>query len=898
MDADDIDFGQTIRGFTVDQIVFGRFRLKKLLGRGGMGVVWLGWDEKLDEQVALKFMPENVRMDEVAIHDLKRETRKSRQLTHPSIVRIHDFFESDETAAIAMEYVDGHTLSSLRLQQPHQIFQPSELEAWIRQLGTALTYAHGTEKVVHRDLKPSNLMVNSRGQLKVTDFGISSTITDSLSRVSMAHLSSGSPPYMSPQQLNGKAPSASDDIYSLGATLYELLTGKPPFYRGNIAHQVLEVQAPPVSAQRIELTGGQAGLEPIPPHLESGIARCLAKTPEDRPGTVEEAVAEILGESAPLGTKISKSPLLMPNNWKRNWPLLASLLAVFVVLAAGGIYKVASSGKPKYEVKPDVVVQTTLPVPTTESQPAQRQDIPIYTPVQNEQQTKAPWRVAAERNREQIQASVTPEQFEMIKKIWTRMSMESSKNGGKQLPMIGAKIISLPAYNRMDISADGINLNTKRCDLSGLSDNLQEALANADHGAWVYVVGQPMSMDVVKVKQAKILSPSDMDQAIQEATSFYANQNDANQNAGEADATAQNNLGNKYWNGIGVPKDLAKAVELYQKSANQGNADAQSNLGFAYANGMGVPKDFAKAVELYQKAADQGNALGQNNLGIAYANGTGVPKDIAKAVDLFRKSADQGYADAQNNLGIAYQNGIGVPKDPAKAAELFRKSAEQGYADAKNNLGLAYANGSGVPKDIAKAVDLFRKSADQGNAYAQNNLGWVYWEGTGVAKNTAKAAELFRKAADQGNIDAQNNMGNSYWNGIGVPKDLTKAVELYQKAAEQGNAYAQDSLGSSYWDGIGVAKDTAKALELYKKAADQGNIDALINLGFAYQNGIGVAKDTAKALELYKKAADQGNTGAQSGNGIAYEYGIREPSNAKEQQYQRATAVTSKTTDQ
>jgi len=821
MDTDDFDFGQTIRGFIVDQVVFGRFRLKSLLGRGGMGVVWLGWDEKLDEQVALKFMPENVRMDEAAIHDLKRETRKSRQLTHPSIVRIHDFFESDETAAIAMEYVDGHTLSSLRLQQPHQIFQPSELEAWIRQLGAALSYAHGTEKVVHRDLKPSNLMVNSRGHLKVTDFGISSTITDSLSRVSMANLSSGSPPYMSPQQLNGKAPSASDDIYSLGATLYELLTGKPPFYRGNIAHQVLEVQARPVSEQRTELTGGQAGLEPIPRHLESGIARCLAKTPEERPRTVEEAVAEILGESAPVSAKISKSPLLLPNNWKRNWPLVAGLLTVLVALAGGVIYKVATSGKPKYEVKPEMVVQSKIPVASPDSQPAERQTTPSNVPAQPAQSPAEPVNpmvAAAEREQEKIKASITPEQFEMVRKIWTRMAMQSSRGEGKPLPMIGANIISLPAYNRMDISADGINLNTKRCNLSGLSDNLKEELGSADHGAWVYVAGQPMPMDGINVTQAKILSPSDMDQAIQEAASFYglpyqgagSNADNAPKSAATPDAQS-----------VQTDMESGKSI-LEQAVAAQaaGNIDRENTL-------------LTQAYPYFKKAADQGNAEALRKIGNYYKNGS-VPgnegnPDLTTALNYYIQAAEKGDGEAAFRASQAYLRGEG---------------ADVNWDNMKKYLTLAYnLNSSDVELYVARCSRKGEGPEVQknGNINEQGKLDIDYkLASNSLLKVIKRGPNPLDRHENENYLKALDELGNMYHEGEivdgvavkGKPQkeraDYKKAFELYNMAREGGDISGLYFTGECLIEGnLGVHKDIETGKKYINEAANKGLPEAM-----------------------------------------------------------------------
>ena len=187
-------------------------------------------------------------------------------------------------------------------------------------------------------------------------------------------------------------------------------------------------------------------------------------------------------------------------------------------------------------------------------------------------------------------------------------------------------------------------------------------------------------------------------------------------------AQKQNDLGLLYQNGQGVPKDLVKAAELYQKAADQGNAAARNNLGLLYQNGQGVPKDLRKAAELYQKAANQGNAAAQNNLGWLYENGQGVPKDLKKAAELYQKAADQGNAAAQNNLGSLYENGQGVPKDSKKAAELYQKAADQGNAFAQNNLGLLYENGQGVPKDLGKAAELYQKAANQGDQAAIANL--------------------------------------------------------------------------------------------------------------------------------------------------------------------------------
>ena len=200
-----------------------------------MGVVWLARDERLGDTVALKLLPPEIQSDPVALDDLRRETLKSRRLTHPnSSSRIHDFFEAPgEAAFISMEFVDGPNLTELRLQQPARLFTWEFFRPLARQLCDAMEYAH-TEKVIHRDLKPGNMMLDSRGRLKLADFGIAATVSDSVSRVSLRQMTSGTPTFMSPQQMEGQMPRVADDIYALGATLYELLTSRPPFHTGDI----------------------------------------------------------------------------------------------------------------------------------------------------------------------------------------------------------------------------------------------------------------------------------------------------------------------------------------------------------------------------------------------------------------------------------------------------------------------------------------------------------------------------------------------------------------------------------------------------------------------------------------------------------------------------------------
>src|SRR5437899_6004746 len=280
----------TLREYVSGQKLFGRYTLIRILGRGGMGIVWLARDEELEREVALKFLPDVIVHDRALLDELKRETRRSLELTHKNIVRIHDFVHDERTGCISMEYIDGETLSNLRAEKEQKVFEPSDLTGWTIQLCDALDYAHNHPKIIHRDLKPANLMVNQRGDLKVSDFGIARSLGDSMSMITMQQGRSGTLVYMSPQQLEGERGTHLDDIYSLGASVYELLTSKPPFYVGNIDRQIREKIPPSMTERRKEF---EIEAEPIPAVWEEWGAACLAKNPANRPQSITEIAPQV-----------------------------------------------------------------------------------------------------------------------------------------------------------------------------------------------------------------------------------------------------------------------------------------------------------------------------------------------------------------------------------------------------------------------------------------------------------------------------------------------------------------------------------------------------------------------------------------------------------------------------
>ncbi len=366
---------ETALDATSGQKVFGRYKLVKVLGRGGMGIVWLARDQELERDVALKFLPDLMIQDRTLLDQLKRETKRCLELTHPHIVRIHDFVHDERSGCISMEYVNGETLSSLRAEKEQKVFEPHEIAGWISQLCEALDYAHTRAQVIHCDLKPSNLMVNQRGDLKVADFGIARSLTDSLSRLTIEHGRRGTLVYMGPQQLKGERCTHLDDIYSLGASIYELLTSKPPFYSGNIDQQICERVAPSMTERRKEMDIEPALVSKV---WEDAVAACLAKDPSRRPQSTVEVAQRL---QLPSG---QARIMTTPGKTAKNKALLIAGIVAVCVLTLGGLYFGASNRHAKPVSHPLTIPEKSIAVLPFENLSDEQQSAYFTDGVQDE----------------------------------------------------------------------------------------------------------------------------------------------------------------------------------------------------------------------------------------------------------------------------------------------------------------------------------------------------------------------------------------------------------------------------------------------------------------------------------------------------------------------------------
>ncbi|HZI93318.1 MAG TPA: serine/threonine-protein kinase [Patescibacteria group bacterium] len=283
--------------FVPGVILGGRYRIVALLGTGGMGEVYRANDLKLGQPVALKFLPEALAHDESRIARFYNEVRIARQVAHPNVCRVYDLGEAEGLHFLSMEYVDGEDLASL-LRRIGRMPQDRAIQI-ARQLCAGLAAAH-QQGFLHRDLKPANVMIDGRGNARITDFGLAAVAQG----IAPREVRVGTPAYMAPEQLSGQQVSVKSDIYSLGLVLYELLTGRPPF-RADTPDELLRTQqeaSPPSLASVIE------GIDPA---VERAVLRCLESDPRHRPASAL-AVAAALPGGDPLAAALAAGEIPSP----------------------------------------------------------------------------------------------------------------------------------------------------------------------------------------------------------------------------------------------------------------------------------------------------------------------------------------------------------------------------------------------------------------------------------------------------------------------------------------------------------------------------------------------------------------------------------------------------------
>jgi predicted Ser/Thr protein kinase len=337
--------------FLPGRLLAGRYRIIALLGRGGMGEVYRADDLTLGQPVALKFLPEEASKDETLLERFRNEVRLSRRVSHPNVCRVYDVGEVDGHTFFTMEYVDGEDLASL-LRRIGRLPADKALEI-ARQLCAGLAAAHA-KGVLHRDLKPANIMLDGRGQVVVTDFGLAGLVD----QIPGSDVRSGTPAYMAPEQLEGKEVNTKSDIYSLGLVLYEIFTGKRAFSVESLP-ELVRARSESAPSKPSTL------VKDLDPAVERVILRCLEPDPANRMNSAMSVAAALPGGdplAAALAAGETPSPQMVAAAGETTGlaPRTAILCLAAAIVGLGWVsyfaIKTSGMGKLGLEQSPEVLM--------------------------------------------------------------------------------------------------------------------------------------------------------------------------------------------------------------------------------------------------------------------------------------------------------------------------------------------------------------------------------------------------------------------------------------------------------------------------------------------------------------------------------------------------------------
>ncbi|MDX6478082.1 MAG: eukaryotic-like serine/threonine-protein kinase [Gaiellaceae bacterium] len=334
------------------EILAARYRIEQPLGQGGMASVYLARDEELDRPVALKILADNLAGDATFRDRFEREARLAARLSHPNVVRVFDVGESEGRPFIVMEYVEGDTVADELAR--HGALPPARAVDLALQICSGLEAAHASG-LVHRDVKPRNLLLRPDGVLKIADFGIARAAEST--RLTEIGTILGTAAYLAPEQAEGLEATPAADLYSVGAVLYELLTGRVPYAATSLVELLAKQQA-----------GPPAPIGGVPASLELAVVRCLDPDPAERPPSAAALAGELAAAQAPTVPHERGAPgppALHVGSQRRRWGVL-----VLLALALVALYFVVRSRNTGTPAPPAPAKVAPIPVGATPAEEA------------------------------------------------------------------------------------------------------------------------------------------------------------------------------------------------------------------------------------------------------------------------------------------------------------------------------------------------------------------------------------------------------------------------------------------------------------------------------------------------------------------------------------------------
>ena len=849
-------------------ILRGKYLVGKVLGKGGFGITYLGLQLNLNIRVAIKehfpqgFCSRYVNTKEIVLSDKQNFERslrafESEALTlakfknEPSIVRVIDYFQENNTAYIVMDYIEGPNLKE-EIRRLGRIPWKRVLSLMMP-LMWELDQLH-QEKIIHRDIKPDNIKImrdqkNGIERLILLDFGAARFFTSSeLSGTYSTILTPGFAPYEQYLQHTHLGPYT--DIYALCATMYNSITGKMP----------------PAAPDRML---GEDKLQPfsvfgldVPEYVERAIFHGMERNYTDRPQSMYDLYQEF-AIPAQQEQKRKDGEARAANENEKKYELALTYMNI------GSKEGYAEAEKLLHEIsgwkdaddllqncrdKLDEIMSGEKNDPHGQKRTeGNTVDHSFINKVSND---NSDLRVP-EANI--IKKTKISNNQQLIRLLFLSLAFIS---------MLALIFWLLPKgkdrapseENRSVSVSDQINNDQTRVIIAQETENVSDFQYQTENETTPEPVNMQSPVDTGMPKPTDTAvpaatskptetphptdtnTPKPTDTAVLTATSKstetpYPTDTNTPKPTDTAVPTATSKPTETPYptdtntpkptdiivpTATAIPANTPKPIKTVDTSVLSDITQLVKLGEEAY-----VRKDYETAASYLLPAADEKkHPAAQFYVGYMHEKGYGVDQSYEKALEYYRLAADQGNVLALNNIGFMYENGYGVDQSYKKALEYYRLAAEQGYDMAQYSLGTMYLNGYGVRQSYEKALEYYHLAADQGNDMALNNIGFMYENGYGVDQSYEKALEYYRLAAEQGNDNAQFNLGTMYLNGYGVRQSYEKALEYYRLAADQGNIYAQYYLGLMYEFGRGVERSYEKALEFYRLAAEQGNEEA------------------------------------------------------------------------
>ncbi|WP_020597235.1 serine/threonine-protein kinase [Spirosoma panaciterrae] len=589
----------------------------KKLGEGGMAVVWYA-ENALGKPFAIKLLNQEMVGKEKIVERFRNEAKLMVGLNHPNIRQVISYYEDESTMAIIMEYLEGQDLG--KYLTTYGAVPEAMAVRWFNDILDAMTYVH-RKGYIHRDIKPSNLFLTSGGQMKIMDFGIAK-IVDSTQE--LTQISIGSPQYMSPEQvLTPKSIDLRTDIYSLGVTLYALLTGKKPYNDSYSSSYTIQTE---ITKNPLPYIQGVSSA------LNAAIQKATSKDSNYRFQSCEEFKAALNEpdslDSDHIEVEIDERPPVIPPSFDHRPPVNPIPIPVYDNPPVRHYPE-----KPKSNIGRNIIIAVVI-------------IIAVFGGL--------------------VLIGLQIEKSEINKGV----GLYEEKNYTEAFNLLyknrGSSSLTPQAMHDLGYMYDTGN---------GTQQDYTEAREWYEKAA---DKGIPMSMNNLGVMYRY---GSGVDKDYSRARSLFERA------AAEGVHLANYNLGDLYENGLGVEANLYRAFNYYSKAAKEGHAASQYRLGLMYALGKGVSTSNSEAVAWFRKSAEQGYAEGQYGLGYMYGAGyvTGE-NDYDAAIAWFEKAADQNEPRALYYLGQYYEYGYGKSKDWSTALSYYKKSAQLGNENAQKIL--------------------------------------------------------------------------------------------------------------------------------------------------------------------------------------------------------------------